>query len=507
MEAAERQLVEAQQALIDALDGAAPVPAARAELAAARAAQEAAAADLALSFPDYAAFADPRPVDLNRIAALLGPGEVLVLYATSDMGGLGGSSPSQAFAVTRDRVLTADLPPRSEIEPVVRALRCAAALTDRRCGATGASSGEGGMRGAFSLQESEAVPRYEGFDTDLAHRAYQMLLAPLAPAMEGKTTLIVVPDKALAGLPFQILTTAPTAPGAPPAAVPWLIRDMAVTVSPSVASLVALRELPAHPLTDSLPFLGIGDPLIGAQVAGALPFDCATTSAAGLQASALAPATGSVLRAANGTDMGVETLAALPDTRCELEATAAYFGPGSALRLGAEATEGDLRRLSETGELARYRVISFATHGLVAGEIGANPAGLVLTPAPGAGAGDDGLLTTEEIAALQLDAEFVLLSACNTAAATREGEDGLSGLASAFFLAGARTLLVSHWPVYSDAATDLTTGLFEAMAADPGIGRAEALRRAMLDILEDPQATPRQRHPAYWAPFALAGQG
>jgi CHAT domain-containing protein len=205
--------------------------------------------------------------------------------------------------------------------------------------------------------------------------------------------------------------------------------------------------------------------------------------------------------------MELATLAALPDTRCELEATAAYFGPGSALRLGAEATEGDLRQMSEAGELARYRVISFATHGLVAGEIGTNPAGLVLTPVPGAGADEDGLLTTEDIAALRLDAEFVLLSACNTAAATREGEDALSGLASAFFLAGARTLLVSHWPVYSDAATDLTTGIFEAMAADPGIGRSEALRRAMLNILDDPQATPRQRHPAYWAPFALAGQG
>lgn len=507
MEAAEGQLAVAQQTLIDALDGAAPVPAARAELAAARAAQEAAAAELALSFPEYAAFADPRPIALQRVAALLGPEEVLVLYATSDMGGLGGSSPSQAFAVTRDRVLTADLPPRSEIEPLVHALRCAAALTDRRCGLAVAGSAEGDMRGAFSLAEAGAAPRYQGFDTDLAHRAYQMLLEPLAPALEGKTTLIVVPDKALAGLPFQVLTTAPSAPEAAPATVPWLIRDMALTVSPSVASLVALRELPARPATESLPFLGIGDPLIGAQVAGALPIDCATTSAAGLQASALAPATGPVLRSAKGANMELATLAALPDTRCELEATAAYFGPGSALRLGAEATEGDLRQMSEAGELARYRVISFATHGLVAGEIGTNPAGLVLTPVPGAGADEDGLLTTEDIAALRLDAEFVLLSACNTAAATREGEDALSGLASAFFLAGARTLLVSHWPVYSDAATDLTTGIFEAMAADPGIGRSEALRRAMLNILDDPQATPRQRHPAYWAPFALAGQG
>ena len=148
-------------------------------------------------------------------------------------------------------------------------------------------------------------------------------------------------------------------------------------------------------------------------------------------------------------------------------------------------------------------MISFATHGLIAGELGAANAGLVLTPT----LQDDGLLTTSEIAALRLDADFVILSACNTAAGSADRAEGLSGLASAFFLAGARSLLVSHWPVYSDAATRLTSGLVEAMASTPGIGRAEALRRSMLAVLDDPDATARSLHPAYWAPFLIAGEG
>ena len=183
------------------------------------------------------------------------------------------------------------------------------------------------------------------------------------------------------------------------------------------------------------------------------------------------------------------------------------FGTPDALLLNGAATETAVKGLSASGELARFRVLSFATHGLIAGEVGAENAGLVLTPPERPGAFDDGLLTTAEIAELRLDADFVLLSACNTAAGSARSDEGLSGLASAFFLAGARSLLVSHWPVYSDAATRLTSGMIAALAAEPGIGRAEALRRAMLAVLDDPGATDRMRHPAYWAPFMLVGDG
>ncbi len=119
---------------------------------------------------------------------------------------------------------------------------------------------------------------------------------------------------------------------------------------------------------------------------------------------------------------------------------------------------------------------------------------------------DDGLLTASEIAQLKLDADWVILSACNTAAADgTPGAEGLSDLAKAFFYAGSRALLVSHWPVASEAAVRITTRMLEE-AAKPGVRRAEAHRRAML-ALNDNKDRPDFTHPLYWAPFVDMGEG
>ena len=120
---------------------------------------------------------------------------------------------------------------------------------------------------------------------------------------------------------------------------------------------------------------------------------------------------------------------------------------------------------------------------------------------------DDGLLTASEIATLELDADWVILSACNTAAADgTPGAEGLSGMAKAFFYAGARALLVSHWPVVSAAATEITTRLFEETADTAAIGRAEALRRSMLSLMNTSDK-PYYAHPLFWAPFVVVGEG
>jgi len=131
--------------------------------------------------------------------------------------------------------------------------------------------------------------------------------------------------------------------------------------------------------------------------------------------------------------------------------------------------------------------------------------GLVLTPPPHGSPGDDGLLTAGEVLRLNLNADWVVLSACNTAAGSTEVDEPLSGLARAFFYAGARSILVSHWPVYSDAAVLLTTRAFEEMASHPRIGRSEALRRAMLAMIDGPDS--RGADPVRWAPFSLIGKG
>lgn len=159
----------------------------------------------------------------------------------------------------------------------------------------------------------------------------------------------------------------------------------------------------------------------------------------------------------------------------------------------------------KAADLGQVGLLYFATHGLVSGDaVGeaalAEPA-LALTP----GGGEDGFLTASEIAELHLNARFVVLSACNTAAGDPPGAEALSGLVQSFLYAGARGLLVSHWPVESRSAVALMTDLFRRRAAAPQLSAAEAQRQAMLDMITRP-ADPRWSHPAYWAPFILVGQ-
>jgi CHAT domain-containing protein len=176
------------------------------------------------------------------------------------------------------------------------------------------------------------------------------------------------------------------------------------------------------------------------------------------------------------------------------------------IHIAQAATE----RAVKSAALDRYRVVHFATHGLLAGEVqqlvsvGAEPA-LVLTPPDVASEVDDGLLTASEIAMLKLNADWVILSACNTAAGNSADSEALSGLARAFLYAGARTLLVSHWGVDSAATVKLITKAFAELATNPSIGRSEAMRRSMLALINDED--PSGAHPTYWAPMVVVGEG
>src|SRR3984893_8427955 len=147
------------------------------------------------------------------------------------------------------------------------------------------------------------------------------------------------------------------------------------------------------------------------------------------------------------------------------------------IKLGARATETEIKRLSKSGELSKYRLIHSATHGALAGQVSGNTEpGLLLTPPAKATETDDGYLSASEIAALKLDADWVILSACNTAAGGVESAEAFSGLARAFFYAQARALLVSHWEVNSDATVKLITTAVGEITKDNSVGRAEALR-------------------------------
>ena len=204
----------------------------------------------------------------------------------------------------------------------------------------------------------------------------------------------------------------------------------------------------------------------------------------------------------------------LPDTADEIRSIARAIGadPAKDVFLGREANEGRIKSM----ELADRRVVVFATHGLVPGDLnGLYQPALALSSPAVAGGEDDGILTMGEVLGLRLDADWVVLSACNTASGDGAGAEAVSGLGRAFFYAGARALLVSNWPVHSQSATALTTGVFGAQAADASLSRAQALRTAMIAMIDGGryadlttgEALFAYAHPIFWAPFTLVGDG
>jgi CHAT domain-containing protein len=192
----------------------------------------------------------------------------------------------------------------------------------------------------------------------------------------------------------------------------------------------------------------------------------------------------------------------------------ALRAPDTALHTGAAATETAVK---SSPDLGRARVILFATHGLLPHALrGLDEPGLVLTPPKQATAMDDGVLTASEAARLHLAADWVILSACNTASADgTPGAESLSGLAKAFLYAGAHALLVSHWQVQDNVTASLTVQTVAQQIADPSLSKAAALQRASQAVRTGrlpgggglPGWTPIWAHPASWAPFVLVSAG
>jgi CHAT domain-containing protein len=208
------------------------------------------------------------------------------------------------------------------------------------------------------------------------------------------------------------------------------------------------------------------------------------------------------------TGRAVCQLQPLPETAVEANTLAAKFGiDHSMVMVGDNANEASLREMSSKGELRRYRNLLFATHGLVSGELqsGQEPA-LVLTPVNGCAADaepEDGLLSSSDIMNLSLDADWVVLSACNTAAASSGANvRPLSGLARAFFFAGARGVIASYWSVDSQSVVDL---IGETFSAGNTPQKHLALTTAMRKMRRSLGEQSYRAHPAFWAPFVIVG--
>ena len=297
---------------------------------------------------------------------------------------------------------------------------------------------------------------------------------------------------------------------------------------PSVSSLKALRQF-AKNSGATKPYLGIGNPLLdGAQddyqfgahfkKQAQLARDkqqCPKTVTQPIVASARGPLTdyAKLFRGGNADIEAIRAWSPLPETADELCEVGRRLGvPESEILLGGHATEAALKGLSDQGRLADYGIVHFATHGALTGDVqGSAEPGLILTPPdkdmtdPKALDRDDGFLTASEIATLKLDADWVILSACNTAGGSGETAEALSGMARAFFYAGARALLVSHWEVGSDAAVKLVTRAFSEIASTPQTSRSEAFRISMHDLIQT--GTLAEAHPSQWAPFVVVGEG
>lgn len=433
-------------------------------------------------FPAFRELTNPRPMSVAEVQKTLRAGEVMIVTLTSEYDTfVWAISPNAAdwHAANFDQ---------GDLVAQISLLRRMLDVTTQN-------------RSAAALEEDTSIGASEdGFDRAVAYGLYQKLLAPLAAVIDGADHLIVVPDGALTALPFGLLVaSAPVGDDTDPQALrdtDWLIGRAAMTVLPNVSSLRALRRSvdktdldKTDPGGPRRPFVGFGDPVFAYRDSDA-PTGMVTDGAY-------------VSRGVFEQVSGVAGLAPLPGTARELRRLAQLTGAAATdLFLGRAATETAVRG----ADLRDVDIVAFATHGLLAGELSglAEPA-LVFTPPDAPGPQDDALLTATEAAGLRLSAQLIILSACNTASGDgTPGAEGLSGLARAFIYAGARSILVSHWPVDDYATSVLTTGMVAEMQA--GARRGDALRRSMLRLMRD-DAQVKYAHPRYWAPFILVGDG
>ena len=442
--------------------------------------------------PEFAELVAPRPVSLQELrqGAFLKADEALVILAPHPGA---DDHPGHVWAVTNDTVRYAPLAVRADA--LARQVGRFHAMLGRRASP--------GVRAPVQPQGASSALTLP-FDFHLASQIYAELFGDpaIAGLLASKQTWIIAPQGSLLSLPFAALLSEPS-PDAPVTAqslrdAKWLGTQRNLAIVPSVSALKMLRSPARRDRTGSarLAYLGIGDPLFGGAPG---PFR-------GMDADAL--------RSAKTRRAAVLALPGLPGTAREIAALQKAFGAQGALTLtGADATERRLAAWSANGTLARAKIVHFATHGLLAGSLSelAEPA-LALTP-PAADVArigpwqtDDGLLLASEISQLRLNADWVLLSACNTAAGDRPDAQGLSGLARAFFFAGARALLVTHWAVEDAVAARLMANT--VLHAQGAVSRAQALRAAMTGVMADTSrddtAMPMS-HPSIWAPFQLVG--
>jgi CHAT domain-containing protein len=460
-------------------------------------------AEINAKFPAYADLVSPKPPSVDQIKATLADGESMLSFYF-------GREVSFVWAVPKNGDVAFALIPATSGEIATKIKKLREALEP----------------------EASTIAEIPPFDVGLGYELYSLLLKPVEAGWKDAKSLVVVTNGALGLLPLSLLPTAPVTLAANDdplfsnyRSVPWLARTHAVTMVPSAAALRTLRQLPPGKTTRK-DFVAFGDPIFSKEqeAEAEQPVQVASTDQASVPQAPAAQPQAAVMRGLplkrrsapklDGVDSaGLGMLPRLPDTADELKsiALALQDDPSQVLNLGKDANEQKVK----TMDLSGFKIIAFATHGLTAGELnGLTQPALALSAPDVAGVPGDGLLTMEEILGLKLDADWVILSACNTGAGDGAGAEAASGLGRAFFYAGTRALLVTNWSVHSQSARQLVTDLFKRQADDASITRAEALRQAMMALVDGPGYTDDNgktqfayAHPLFWAPYSIIGDG
>jgi CHAT domain-containing protein len=365
--------------------------------------------------------------------------------------------------------------------------------------------GEAGAAVVALRRPFQAEDTLPPFDVARSHQVFQKLFGPVAGDVMAAKHLVYEPDGALISLPVSTLVTADPAALLAKAAkgqdpdyrqVAWLGAKTDSALVLSAASFMQSRAF--APSRAARPFLAFADPATPARN------DSRAYAGMMLRRSVSLRSNRDISNVCENTRLALMQMPALPDTADEVRAVGASLGATdpSQIVIGQAFTDESVK---DRKDLSDYKVLYFATHGLLPQPSACLPEPALMTSV---GVGDsDGLLDASEILDLKLDADLVVLSACDTGGsggdATTTGMQGggeaLGGLTRAVIYAGGRSLIVSHWSVDSVATVRLMTGMFSAGAPS----KAEALGQAQRTLIASEQFS----HPYYWAPFTIVGDG
>jgi len=427
---------------------------------------------LAARYPKYAELAHPAVVDAASAPRVLRPGEVLLEYfITGDVSAVWVVRPGRAVELRRLPAAAADVS--------ALAARLRAQLADAR---------------AVPIANPQAPAAAAGFDVKVAHDLYRDLMEPVQADLAGAKTVFIVPHGPLLTLPFEALVEDA---GAAPR---YVGGTYAVAYVQSASLLALLRKEPRTPAAPRKPFLAFADPV----------YSPSESDARGMPMNRGADEIAAAERGAATGLAGVQ-LGRLPFTGDEARKIGELFGAteaGGDLYLRARAQETVVKQLSESGDLAKYRYVHFATHGLLGNEIPGARSEPALVLSLVGDPKDDGFLQMSEVLNLRLNADLVVLSACQTGLGEQVRGEGLIGLTRAFMYAGTPTVVVSLWSVSDPATAALMVEFYRGLK--DGLSKGEALRRAKETLRTQGYRDGSGRlrsgaSPYLWAPFILVG--